>query len=116
MVYVDSAPATGPLDPGLTAFEVPLPSMEELAEEESLDGLSDEQLATFRLRAVPEPGGVLREAPVLGNDAQLDVPSTVICTRLPSEQVRAAAAEGYAWLGDLTELRDVTYVDPPTSH
>jgi len=116
MVYVDSAPATGPLDPGLTAFEVPLPSMEELAEEENLDGLSDEQLATFRLRAVPEPGGVLREAPVLGNDARLDVPSTLICTGLTSEQLRAAAAEGYASLGGLTELRDVTYVDLPTSH
>jgi len=59
---------------------------------------------------------VLREAPVLGNDARLDVPSTVICTGLTSEQVRAAAAEVYAWLGGLTELRDVTYVDLPTSH
>ena len=116
MVYVDTAPATGPLDPGLTALEVPLPSIEELAEEENLDGLSDEQLETFRRRAVPEPGGVLRDAPMLSNDARLDVPSTVVCTGFTSEQVRVAAGEGYAWLGGLAELRDVTYVDLPTSH
>ena len=36
---------------------------EELAAEENLDGLSEEQLETFRRRAVPEPGGVLREGP-----------------------------------------------------
>ena len=115
MVYVDSAPATGPLDPDFAAVELPL-SMEDLAAEENLDGLSDEQLETFRRRAVPQPGGVLRGAPALGNDARLDVPSTVICTGFSSEQVRAAVGEGYAWLGGLAELRDVTYVDLPTSH
>ena len=63
MVYVDSGPATGALDPGFEGVELPLPDPETLAAEENLDGLSDEQLATFRERAVPEPGGVLREAP-----------------------------------------------------
>src|SRR6266540_3471130 len=62
MVYVDSGPATGALDPDFDAVEKPLPSREELEEEENLDGLSEEQLETFRQRAVPEPGGVLREA------------------------------------------------------
>ena len=116
MVYVDSGPATGPLDPDVTAAEVPLPSPEELEEQENLDGLSVEQLETFRRRAVPEPGAALREAPELTNDARLDVPSTVACTGFTSEQVKAAVEEGYAWLGGLTELRDVTYVDLPTSH
>ena len=115
MVYVDSAPATGPLDPDCAAVELPL-SMDDLAAEENLDGLSDEQLETFRRRAVPQPGGVLRGALTLGNDARLDVPSTVICTGFSSEQVRAAVGEGHAWLGGLAELRDVTYVDLPTSH
>ena len=36
--------------------------------------------------------------------------------RSSSEQVKAAVEEGYAWLGGLTELRDVTWVDLPTSH
>ena len=56
MVYVDTGPATGALDPELTGDELPLPSPDALAAEENLDGLSDEQLETFRLRAVPEPG------------------------------------------------------------
>jgi len=116
MVYVDSAPATGALDPDFDRVELPLHSPEKLAEEENLDGLSDEQLETFRRRAVPEPGGVLRDAPDLTNDARVDVPSTVICTGFPSEQVKAAVEKGYAWLGGLAELRNVTYVELPTSH
>jgi pimeloyl-ACP methyl ester carboxylesterase len=116
MVYVDSGPATGALDPDLTGDELPMPSPEDLAAEENLDGLSDEQLGTFRQRAVPEPGAVLREAPRLANDARLDVPTTVICTGFSSEQVKEAVAEGQAWVGGLTELRNVTWVDLPTSH
>jgi hypothetical protein len=99
----------------MTAAELPL-SWEEIEEEESLEGLSDEQLETFRRRAIPEPGGVLREAAQLTNDARLDVPSTVICTSFTSEQIEDAVKEGYAWIGGLAELRDVTWVDLPTSH
>jgi pimeloyl-ACP methyl ester carboxylesterase len=116
MVYVDSGPATGALDPDLTAVEVPLPSREELEEEENLEGLTEEQLDTFRRRAVPEPGAALRDGPVLTNDARLDVPSTVVCTGFTSEQVKAAVEQGYAWVAGLADLRDVTYVDLPTSH
>jgi len=116
MVYVDSGPANGPMDPDFPNAEFPLPSPETLSAEENLDGLSDEQLATFRRLAVPEPGGILRDAPDLSNDARLDIPSTVICTGFPSEQVKAAVDEGYAWLGGLKELRNVTWVDLPTSH
>jgi pimeloyl-ACP methyl ester carboxylesterase len=116
MVYVDSGPGTGASEPDFDGVEKPLPSREELEEGENLDGLSEEQLETFRRRAVPQPGGVLREAAVLTNDARLEIPSTVICTGYTSEQVKAAVEEGYAWLGGLTELRDVTWVDLPTSH
>jgi pimeloyl-ACP methyl ester carboxylesterase len=116
MVYVDSGPATGALDPDFDALEKPLPSREELEEEENLDGLTDEQLETFRRRAVPEPGAALREAAELTNDARLDVPSTAICTGFTSDQYKAAVEEGYAWLGGFAELRDVTWVDLPTSH
>jgi pimeloyl-ACP methyl ester carboxylesterase len=116
MVYVDSGPATGALEPDFDAVEKPLPSREELAAEENLDGLTEEQLETFRRRAVPEPGAALREGAELSNEARLDVPSVVVCTGFPSEQIKAAVKEGYAWLGGLLELRDVTYVDLPTSH
>ena len=115
MVYVDSAPGVGALDADFDAVEKPM-SLDELREEENLDGLTDEQLETFRRRAVPEPGGVLREALKLTNDARLDIPSTLICTGFPSEQVKDAVKEGYAWLAGVPELRDVTWVDLPTSH
>jgi pimeloyl-ACP methyl ester carboxylesterase len=116
MVYVDSAPGIGAMDPGFDAVELPLPSAEELAEQENLDGLGEEHLETFRRRAVPEPGGILRDAAELVNEARLDVPSTVICTGFPSNQVQAAVAEGYPWLAGLAELRDITWIDLPTSH
>jgi pimeloyl-ACP methyl ester carboxylesterase len=115
MVYVDSAPGIPPLDPDFEGDEKPL-SWDELAAEENLDGLSEEQMETFRQRAVPEPGGVLREAIPLTNDARLDIPSTVICTGYTSEQYKEASKEGYAWLGGLKELRNITWVDLPTSH
>ena len=116
MVYVDTGPAKGALDPDFDAVELPLPSQEKLAEEENLDGLSEEQLETFRRRAVPEPGAALREAAELTNDARLDVPSTVVCTGFTSAQYKDAVEEGYAFVAGLTELRDVTWVDLPTSH
>lgn len=116
MVYVDTGPATDALDAEFTGVEKPLPTHEELQKNENLDGLSEEHLETFRKRAVPEPGGALRDAPKLTNPARLDVPSTVICTGYTSKDYRAAAKEGQTWLGGLLELRNVTYVDMPTSH
>jgi pimeloyl-ACP methyl ester carboxylesterase len=115
MVYVDSAPGKGALDPGLEGDKAF--NWDELAEEENLDGLTEEQLETFRQRAVPEPGGVLREELELTNDARLDLPTTMICTGFPSEQIRKAATEhDWAWLAGVRELRNITWLDLPTSH
>ena len=116
MVYVDTGPAKGALDPDFDALELPLPSREKLAEEENLDGLSEEQLEEFRRRAVPEPGTALREGAELTNDARLDVPSTVVCTGFTSAEYQEAVGEGQAWLAGLAELHDVTWIDLPTSH
>jgi pimeloyl-ACP methyl ester carboxylesterase len=116
MVYVDSAPGKGAMDPDFAGVEMPL-DWASIEKEENLDGLSEEQRETFRRRAVPQPGGVLREAVELTNDARLDVPSTVICTGFPSEEVQAYAEKhNPAWLAGLAELRDVTWIDLPTSH
>jgi pimeloyl-ACP methyl ester carboxylesterase len=116
VVYVDSAPGIGALDADFDSVEKPL-VWKDIEEEENLDGLSEEQKETFRQRAVPVPGGVLRDGAVLTNDARRDIPSTIICTGFPSEQVKAYAKEhNPAWLGGLTELREVTWVDVPTSH
>jgi len=115
MVYVDSAPGKGALDADFAAAEKPL-DWTAITEEENLDGLTEEHLETFRRRAVPEPGGILREALDLTNDARRDIPSTIICTGFPSDQVKDAVGEGYAWLAGVPELRNVTWVDLPTSH
>ncbi len=116
MVYVDTAPATGAIDPDKDGAEIPLWSAEELAESENLDGLSEAQLATFRRRAVPQPGAAFREGPTLSNPARLDIPSTVICTGFTSEQYKEAAKAGYPWMNGLNEVRNLTYIDLPTSH
>ncbi len=115
MVYVDSAPGVGALDAEFDAVEKPM-SLDDLRAEENFDGLTEEQIATFGARGVPEPGGVMREALPLMNDARLDIPSTMICTGYTAEEYKDAVKEGYAWLAGLTELRDVTWVDLPTSH
>lgn len=116
MVYVDSAPGIGALDPDLEGVEKPL-VWKDIEEEENLDGLSEEHKETFRQRAIPVPGGVLREGMELTNDARRDIPSTIICTGFPSEQVKTYAKEhDWAWLGGVGELRDITWVDLPTSH
>ena len=116
MVYVDSAPGKGALDPDFAAVERPM-VWKEIEEEENLDGLTEAQKETFRQRAVPVPGSLIREAIDLTNDARRDIPSTIICTGFPSEKVRAyAAEEDWAWLAGVRELRDVNWVDLPTSH
>ena len=115
MVYVDSAPGTGALNPEFADDELPFRTHAELRQE-NLDGLSKERLQVFRHRAVPQPGATLRDAPVLEHDARRDVPTTVICTGFTSQQVQEAVGEGYPWLAGLAELNDLTYVDLPTSH
>ena len=116
MIYVDTGPGVGAMDAEFDGVEMPLPSPDELAENENLDGLSEEQLETFRRRAVPQPGGVLREGVELTNDARLDVPTTVIATGFPSEEYKKGVEQGWAFLAGLAELRDVTWIDLPTSH
>src|SRR5262245_34695304 len=55
MVYVDTAPGKGALEPAFPDKDKPL-KWDELTAEENLDGLSDEQLRRFRERGVPVPG------------------------------------------------------------
>lgn len=114
VVYVDTGPGKGAMEPDFTELEKPLAPWDELGE--NLDGISEEQLAEFRRRAVPQPGAVLRGAHEFTNDARLAVPSTIICTSVPSDQVKAWVSEGYPFIAGLAELRNVEYVDLPTSH
>ena len=117
MVYVDTAPGIGPLDPDFADAEKPL-VWSEIEAEENLDGLSEAQKATFRERAVPVPGGVLRGSVELTNDARRDIPSTLVCTGFSAEQYQQYAREHPEWafLAGIPELRDPTWIDLPTSH
>ena len=117
MVYVDTGPAKGALDPDFDGAELPLPSPEELAADENLDGLSEEQLETFRRRAVPEPGAALRETRTSSRTTRASTCRARSSARgSPPSSTRSSSKEGYAFLAGLAELRDVTYVDLPTSH
>ena len=116
MVYVDSGPATGALEPDFDGAEKSLPSLEDLARD-NIDGLSEQQLETFRQRAVPQPGGVLREsAPVDQRSAARHPDHGHLHPATPPDQTKVAVKEGDALLGGFAELRDITWVDLPTSH
>ena len=117
MVYVDTAPGKGALDPDFADVEKPM-VWSEIEEEENLDGLSEEQKATFRERAVPVPGSLIREGAELTNDARRDIPSTLVATGFTAEQYQTYAKEhpDWAFLAGVPELRNTTWVDLPTSH
>lgn len=117
MVYVDTAPGKGALDPDFEGVEKPL-VWKDIEDEENLDGLTEEQMATFRRRAVPVPGGVIREGVELTNEARRDIPSTMICTGFTAEQYQSYARKHPEWsfLAGVPELRNVTWIDLPTSH
>jgi pimeloyl-ACP methyl ester carboxylesterase len=117
MVYVDTSPGKGALDPDFADVEKPM-VWAEIEEEENLDGISEEQKATFRERAVPVPGSLIREGAELTNDARRDIPSTLIATGFTAEQYQTYAREHPEWafLAGIPELRNATWVDLPTSH
>ena len=117
MVYVDTAPGKPPLDAGFEGVEKPL-VWAEIEAEENLDGLTEGQKETFRRRAVPVPGGVIRERIELTDDARRDIPSTLIATGFTSEDHQAYARKNpdWAFLAGIPELRNATWVDLPTSH
>jgi pimeloyl-ACP methyl ester carboxylesterase len=117
MIYVDTAPGVGALDPEFPNAEKPM-VWKDIEAEENLDGLSDAQKETFRQRAVPVPGNVLRQAADLGSDARRDIPSTFICTGFSAEQYKAYAVEHPEWpfLAGIPELRNTSWIDLPTSH
>jgi pimeloyl-ACP methyl ester carboxylesterase len=117
MVYVDTAPGKGALDPEFEGVEKPM-VWEDVEAEENLAGLSEEQLATFRERAVPVPGSLLREAYEFTNDARTNIPSTIIATGFSAEDYRTYAADhpDWAFLAGIADLHDITWIDLPTSH
>jgi pimeloyl-ACP methyl ester carboxylesterase len=117
MVYVDTAPGKPPLDPDFQDVEKPL-VWSDVEAEENLDGLTEQQKATFRERAVPVPGAAIRGTYDFTNDVRRDVPSTIIATSYTADAYQTYAREhpDWAFLAGIPELRNVTWVDLPTSH
>ena len=117
VIYIDS----GPLLPGSAVSgpgegDLPLPSWDELASAgSSAEGLDDATRATFRARAMPQPGAVARAPIEVGNDRRLAVPTTVVCTSLPSAVLEPLVAAGQI-PSELPLMTDVHYVDLPTGH
>ena len=121
LVYVDTGPLVdgAALAPGLPAeaAEVPLPTWDELAAEgSSLDGVDDAGLARFRDLAVPTPGPVARGPVRVSNPARLAIPTTVICSSIPSQVLAEMAHPGPPLHTELGEVEDLAYVDLPTGH
>jgi pimeloyl-ACP methyl ester carboxylesterase len=117
MVYVDTAPGIGSMDPEFADAEKPM-VWSEIEDEENLDGLTEEHKETFRQRALPVPGGVVKGSAELTNDARNDIASMLICTGFTAEQYQTYAREHPEWafLAGIPELRNTTWVDLPTSH
>lgn len=118
MVYVDTAPGKGVLDAGFQDVDKPL-DWGAVEAEENLQDLTEDQKRTFRERAVPEPGAMLRESIELTNDARRDIPSTFVCTGYSAADYQSYAREHPEWafLAGIPELRgELTWIDLPTSH
>ena len=117
MVYVDTAPGKGALDPDFDGVEKPM-VWEDVEAEENLDGLSEAQLATFRERAVPVPGASSarrtssRTTPARTSRRRSSRPAS----RAADYQKYATEHPDWAFLAGIPELRDITWIDLPTSH
>ena len=75
-------------------------------------------IVRFRFQGDGFPGSLLREGVDLTNDARRDIPSTMVCTGFTAEQYRTYAADHPEWafLAGIPDLRNVTWIDLPTSH
>lgn len=119
MVWVDTAPS-----PNGSAFNADFDgdaftlatAWEEEFQEGSIRDLTEDQLTTFRSRAVPEPGPVVSQQISLSNEVRHDVPGTVICTSYSAEEYRAYAEEGVPFLAALLDYRSLEFIDLPTGH
>lgn len=119
VVWVDTAPAVDgyAMDPDVAGSEHPLSAQyDEELEQGSMRDLSEEQLATFRERAVPQPASSLLEAVALADERRLDVPGTVVCTSFSAADYRSYAEQGVPFLQGLLQHRRLELLDLPTGH
>jgi pimeloyl-ACP methyl ester carboxylesterase len=119
VIEVDTfpVPERGPMESEypVEGDDVPLPDWSAFGEAE-VKGLTPELRARFEAEAVPEPAGVATAPVELHDDRRHDVPLTMICTAFPSAEYRPLLDQGHAWMAELAQFRDVTWVDIDTGH
>lgn len=119
VVWVDTAPVVDgfAMNAAVEGDEYPLSAQwDDELEGGSMAGLSEEQLAAFQERAVPQPTGSMRDATHLTDERRLDTPMTLVATAFPSSEYRSGAEQGVGFLAGLTEFRNLAMVDLPTGH
>jgi hypothetical protein len=119
VVWVDTAPVVDgyAMNPDVVGSEYPLSAQyDEEWEQGSMAGLSEEQLATLRERAVPQPASTMREPVSLHDERRLDVPGTIVCTAYPAAEYRSYAEQGVRFLAGVLQHRRLELVDLPTGH
>lgn len=119
VVWVDTAPVVDgyAIDPEVGGSEHPLSAQyDQELEQGAMEGLSEEQLTTFRERAVPQPASTVRESVSLHDERRLDVPGTIVCTAFPAAEYRSYADQGMPFLAGVLQYRCLELVDLPTGH
>lgn len=118
-VWVDTAPVVDgyTMAPDVEGEEHPLSAQwDEELEQGSMRGLTEEQLARFRDRAVPQPAGTMRDPVRLADERRLEVPMTLVATAFSGADYRSYAEDGAPFLAGVLEFRDLDIVDLPTGH
>lgn len=120
VIWVDSGPVAN--RPALDSHSparhenLPLPSFDALGQQASLEGLGDEALERFRVKAVPQPAAVIRRSVELTNEARHRVPTTLVCCSIPGEQAMDMARAGHPVFAEVSKLECVDVIDLPTGH
>ncbi|WP_418276683.1 alpha/beta fold hydrolase [Isoptericola jiangsuensis] len=85
--------------------------------EAAVVGLTDDLRRQFRERAVPQPGGTVREPHRLSDDlSRLDVPTTVVASEMSADVLRGLMTQGHPYVTELARHHRYEIVDLPTGH
>ncbi len=123
VIFVDS----GPMAPGSAvdsslpgdSVDVPLPPWDEFrrdGEDRDLRDLTDEMLAEFRARAIPEPWGVVNDPLQLSNPARFDVPMTMVTSTFSRGEIDEAIKNGVPYFAEVPRIHDLEIIELPTGH
>jgi pimeloyl-ACP methyl ester carboxylesterase len=96
-------------------WRLPMPPFEELAQQASLEGLSDDQLRLFRSRAVAQPFGTYTRPLRLKNPAREAIPKVAILCSFSQAQVQELIASDEPLFRGLAGP-NWRFVELPTGH